>query len=73
MSDAFIIEVKSTAIGLVVRDGRGFRFHAACDEFHGLDGRAYRSPDDAQKAAIRHAAQLAATRLGGRAARLQPA
>jgi hypothetical protein len=55
MSSAFIIEVRSRAAGIVVRDGRFFRFHAATHEFNGLDGRGFNSPGDAQKAAIRHA------------------
>jgi len=56
MSHAFIIEVNSRAAGIVVRDGRGFRFHAASDDFSGLEGQGFRSPGDAQKAALRHAA-----------------
>lgn len=71
MSNAFIIEVNAKAAGIVVRDGRHFRFHAASEEFSGLQGRDFRSPGDAQKAAIRHAAELPRPR--GRAPRLQPA
>ncbi|MGP9814047.1 hypothetical protein ACTZWT_21250 [Rhodopseudomonas sp. NSM] len=52
-SKAFIIEVNSRAAGIVVRDGRGFRFHAATDDFTGLEGRGFRSPGDAHKAALR--------------------
>ncbi|ABD04720.1 hypothetical protein RPB_0008 [Rhodopseudomonas palustris HaA2] len=52
-SKAFIIEVNSRAAGIVVRDGRGFRFHAATDDFTGLEGRGFRSPGDAHKAAQR--------------------
>ncbi|MFZ5738875.1 hypothetical protein BJ123_10383 [Rhodopseudomonas thermotolerans] len=54
MSHAFIIEVDSRAAGIVVRDGRSFRFHSACDDFSGLEGQGFRSPGDAQKAAVRH-------------------
>ncbi|WP_346295953.1 hypothetical protein LRC39_00055 [Rhodopseudomonas sp. P1] len=54
MSHAFIIEVNSRAAGIVVRDGRSFRFHAASDDFSGLEGQGFRSPGDAQKAAVRH-------------------
>jgi hypothetical protein len=54
MSHAFIIEVNSRAAGIVVRDGRGFRFHAATEDFSGLEGQGFRSPGDAQKAALRH-------------------
>jgi hypothetical protein len=73
MSDAFIIEVKSRAAGIVVRDGRFFRFHAATHDFNGLDGRGFRSPGEAQKAAVRLEAELATARVGGRSLRLQTA
>ncbi|WP_420132993.1 hypothetical protein [Rhodopseudomonas sp.] len=52
-SSAFIIEVNSRAAGIVVRDGRGFRFHAATDDFTALEGQGFRSAGDAQKAALR--------------------
>ena len=54
MSNATIIEVRSVAAGLVVRDRNGFRFFAATPEFSGLDGRTFRNPQEAEKAAIRH-------------------
>jgi len=73
MAHAFIIEVRSRAAGIVVRDGRLFRFHAASDDFNGLDGRGFRSPGEAQKAAIRHAEDSTTGRVGGRALRLQSA
>jgi hypothetical protein len=59
---AFIIEVKSHTAGIVVRDGRGFRFHAASDDFSGLEGQGFRSPGDAQKAALKLVERLS----GGR-------
>ena len=61
MSTAFIIEVKSHAAGIVVRDGRAYRFHAASHDFNPLDGREFRSPGEAHKAALRHLATLAKT------------
>ena len=54
MSNAYIIEVRSAAAGLVVRDGGAFLFFSATGDFAGLDGRAFRNPQDAEKAAIRH-------------------
>lgn len=54
MSNAYIIEVRSAAAGLVVRDRNGFRFFSAAPDFAGLDGRAFRNPQEAEKAAIRH-------------------
>ena len=61
MSTAFIIEVQSQAAGIVVRDGRSYRFHAASHDFNVLDGRDFRSPGEAHKAALRHLATLAKT------------
>lgn len=58
MSKAFIIEVRSRAAGIVVHDGRRYRFYAAAHEFNGLEGRDFRSPSDAQKAAAGHIASL---------------
>ncbi|KPG00490.1 hypothetical protein NML43_14110 [Rhodopseudomonas palustris] len=52
-SSAYIIEVHSRAAGIVVRDGRGYRFHAAADDFTALDGQDFRSAGDAHKAALR--------------------
>jgi hypothetical protein len=58
MSKAFVIEVGSRAAGIVVHDGRCYRFYAAAHEFNGLEGRDFRSPNDAQKAAVGHMAAL---------------
>jgi hypothetical protein len=58
MSKAFVIEVRSRAAGIVVHDGRRYRFYAAAHEFNGLEGRDFRSPNDAQKAAVGHMAAL---------------
>lgn len=60
MTQAFIIEVNSRAAGIVVRDGREFRFHAASGAFSGLEGRSFRSPGEAQKAALRLADEAVA-------------
>jgi hypothetical protein len=56
MSDSYIIEVRSEAAGIVVRDGGGFRFYAANRAFDPLDGRVFNSPRDAEKAAQRQVA-----------------
>ena len=55
MSDSYIIEVSSQAVGIVVRDAAGYRFFAASQPFYRLDGRLFRSARDAERAA----AQLA--------------
>jgi hypothetical protein len=53
MSDVYLIEVGDRAVGLVARaeDGKSYRFHAAIPRAFGLDGRVFRTPDDAQAAA----------------------
>jgi hypothetical protein len=53
MSDVYLIEVGGRAVGLVARDedGRSYRFHAAIPRAFGLDGRVFRTPDEAQAAA----------------------
>jgi hypothetical protein len=56
-SDAYVIEVDSATAGLVVRahDRAGFRFFASAPAFARLDGLTFRSPQDAERAARRHA------------------
>jgi hypothetical protein len=53
MSDVYVIEVAGRTVGLVARaeDGRSYRFHAAIARAFGLDGRVFRTPDEAQEAA----------------------
>jgi hypothetical protein len=65
MSKAFVIEVRSRAAGIVVHDGRRYRFYAAAHEFNGLEGRDFRSPNDAQKAAMGHIAPLDSKGMSG--------
>jgi hypothetical protein len=52
MSPTYIIETREGAAGIVVRDGRGFRFFAAACAFHSLDGRLFATPRAAEAAAI---------------------
>jgi hypothetical protein len=60
MSDNYIIEIRPKAAGItvqagiVVRDGRGFRFFAATHAFNPLDGHFFKNPREAEKAALRH-------------------
>ncbi|MDB5655328.1 MAG: hypothetical protein JWQ94_2941 [Tardiphaga sp.] len=58
MSKAFVIEVRSDAAGIVVHDGRNYRFFAATYEFNELEGRDFRSPAAAQRAVQAHLAAL---------------
>jgi hypothetical protein len=53
MSDAYIIEVRSQAAGIVVRNPGGFRFFAATHKFNALEGQLFRTARDAERAAIR--------------------
>jgi len=54
MYDTYIIETPKGAAGIVVRDGRGFRFFAATHDFNGLEGRVFGTPKEAETAALRH-------------------
>lgn len=49
--DAFIIETGGIAAGIVVREGRRYRFYSAHADFRSLDGQPYATARAAQKAA----------------------
>ena len=51
MSHAYVIEAKDEVAGIVVRDGRRFRFLSASATFWPLEGSSYRNPRDAERAA----------------------
>lgn len=53
MSDVYLIEVEGRSVGLVARDrdARGYRFHAALQEFYTIDSQLFRTPDEARLAA----------------------
>lgn len=51
MSSTYIIETRKGAAGIVVRDGRGFRFFAAQRAFNRLDGHLFATPRAAEAAA----------------------
>jgi hypothetical protein len=74
MSDNYIIEIRpaSTGVkvqaGVIVRDGRGFRFFAATRAFDRLEGQLFANPKAAERAALRHVAAVAAPKLPGRSA-----
>jgi hypothetical protein len=53
MSDIFIIEVRSQAAGIVVRNPDGYRFFAASHRFNPLEGQVFRNAREAERAAIR--------------------
>jgi hypothetical protein len=56
MSQSYIIEVSSQAAGIVVRNSEGYVFFAASPIFNRLDGKLFRSPREAERAAARLAA-----------------
>jgi hypothetical protein len=53
MSDTYIIEVRSKAAGIVVRDRDGYRFFAATHHYSPLEGQVFRNARDAEHAAMR--------------------
>jgi hypothetical protein len=54
MFDSYVIETRKGAAGIVVRDGRGFRFFAATRDFGSLEGKLFGTPKEAEAAAVRH-------------------
>jgi hypothetical protein len=52
MSDTYIIEVRSQAAGIVVRDRGGYRFFAASHRFNSIEGQLFRNAREAERAAI---------------------
>jgi hypothetical protein len=66
MSDNYIIEIRppSTSVtfqaGIVVRDGRSFKFFAASRAFDALEGRRFNDPKAAEQAALRCIADVVA-------------
>jgi hypothetical protein len=59
MSEGYCIELAEEQIGVVVREKgeRHFTFFTAVKAFNALDGRQFRGPLDAERAARAHAAQ----------------
>jgi len=62
MSSNYVIEIRPEPVGrtvqagLVVRDGPGFRFFAATQDFHSLESQIFKNPQAAADAALRHVA-----------------
>ncbi len=51
MSNAYVIETGGEAAGIVIREGRRFRFLSSSPQFWSVDGNYYRSPKEAERAA----------------------
>jgi hypothetical protein len=47
---AFAIELQSRSVGFVVRDGKRYRLQSELDDLSRLNGRVFRSPQEAEKA-----------------------
>jgi hypothetical protein len=52
MSDTYIIEVRSKAAGIVVRERDGYRFFAATHDYNRLEGQLFRNAQEAERAAM---------------------
>jgi hypothetical protein len=70
-SQAYIIEIGSDAVGIVVREeGESvFHFHSALNTFRSLDGKKFATPQAAHRAALDHGAKR--TRAHAPAPRLE--
>ena len=64
MPNAYLIEIEGHAVGLAVRDGRGFRFHATERRLGVLHGKLFATPGAAERAARDLPASLVANRPG---------
>jgi hypothetical protein len=80
VSDTYIIEVRSKAAGIVVRDQGGYRFFAATHDYNRLEGQLFRNAREAERAAMQiasggltSAAQGIGVSPSARAAVRQPA
>ena len=70
-SQAYIIEIGSDAVGIIVREAGefAFHFHAALNEFQFLDGKMFATPQAAQAAADAHGVKRARGALAHQAGR----
>ena len=53
MTEPFIVEVWGKPVGVVVKDGNAFRFHALARPYFALDGDQFTTPGHARLAAAR--------------------
>jgi hypothetical protein len=56
---AYVIETAQAAVGVVVRQSDGYRFYAATGDARPLEGRVFRTPAHAERAARRLQAERA--------------
>jgi len=51
-ANAYVVEVDGQTVGIVARDESGsYRFHASINRFNALEGRSFKSPREAERAA----------------------
>jgi hypothetical protein len=69
MFDSYIMEIRPRSVGItvqagiVVRDGRRFRFFAATHAFNGLEGQLFGTPKAAEMAVLRHVVRIPIQRI----------
>ncbi len=51
MSNGCVIEIQGDAVGILVREGRSYKFFAAMQAFNVLEGRMFSTPRHAERAA----------------------
>jgi hypothetical protein len=69
-SQAYIIEIGSDAVGIVVREAgeASFQFHSALSAYRSLDGKKFATAQAAHRAALDHGAHHRTRRSVGRRA-----
>jgi len=69
MFDSYIVEIRPRPVGvtvqagIVVRDGRRFRFFAATHAFNSLEGQLFETPKAAEMAVLRHVVRMPIQRI----------
>ncbi len=72
-SQAYIIEIGSDAVGIVVREEgeSAFRFHSALSAYRALDGKRFATAQAAHRAALDHGARRTRTARAARQPELE--
>lgn len=67
-SQAYIIEIGSDAVGIVVREAgeASFQFHSALSAYRALDGKKFATAQAAHRAALDHGSKPRSTRTTAR-------
>lgn len=72
-SQAYIIEIGSDAVGIVVREAgeASFQFHSALSAYRALDGKKFATAQAAHRAALDHGSKPRSTRATARRPELE--